>query len=61
MKLKVALKNFANASKELMILVSARHVRGVIGTIDAFPVTCHQRAADVHVGFQYPDALEGHF
>ena len=41
--------------------VATRHVRVVIGTMDAFPVTCHPRAAEVHVGFQYPDAREGHF
>jgi hypothetical protein len=60
-ELKVALRNFANAPKELMILVSTRHARVVIGTMDAFPVACHPRAAQVHVGFQHPDARVGHF
>ena len=51
-KLRVALRDFANRT---------RHVHGVIGSMNAFPVTCHPRAAEVHVGFQYPDALDGHF
>ena len=61
-KLNVTLRNFANAPKELMILVSTRHAPVVIRTMDAFPVTRrHPRAAEVHVGFQHPDAREGHF
>jgi len=60
-KLKVVLCNFSKAPKALMIRVTTRHVRVVIRTMDVFPVTCHPRAAEVHVGFQYPDARDGHF
>jgi len=60
-KLKVVLCNFSKAPKALMIRVTTQHVRVVIRTVDAFPVTCNARAAEAHVGSQYPDAREGHF